>query len=502
MDTFTVLSASILFFIVLVKILKKFEAKNSTMKLPPGPKKLPIIGNMHQLLGSQIHHKLRDLAMKYGPLMHLQLGEISTIIVSSPDIAKEIMQTHDVIFAQRPYLLAPSVISYNCNIGFSPCGTYWRQLRKICATELLTSKRVQSFRSIREEEVYNLISSFSINKGSIINLSARIFSMTYAITARAAFGKENKYQEDFIKCVEDVVKVYAGFSISDVYPSIKLLETISGMRAKVEKVHKRIDAILEHIINEHTEKNPTPKQIKKEENEDAVDVLLKIQKDGDLEVPLTRDNIKAVLMDIFAAGSDTSATAAEWVMAELLKNPLVMERAQIEIREAFQDKGNVEESGICKLKYFQSVIKETMRLHPPVPLLLPRESREPCEINGYKIPAKTRVIVNAWAIGRDPKQWSEPEKFHPERFLDSTVDYMGHDFRFLPFGAGRRICPGILFGLADIELPLAQLLYHFDWKLPGEEELDMTEKFALTVRPKNHLQLIPVPYDPYLSNMH
>ncbi|KAK4355184.1 hypothetical protein RND71_024155 [Anisodus tanguticus] len=429
--------------------------------------------------------------MIYGPLMHLQLGEISTIIVSSPDIAKEIMQTHDVIFAQRPYLLAPSVISYNCNIGFSPCGPYWRQLRKICATELLTSKRVQSFGSIREEEVFNLISSFSFNKGSIINLSARIFSMTYAITARAAFGKQSKYQEEFIKCVEDVVKVYAGFSISDIYPSIKLLETISGMRGKVEKIHKRIDAILEHIIIEHTEKEGDL-----EENENALDVLLKIQKKGDLEVPLTRDNIKAVLMDIFAGGSDTSATTVEWAMAELLKNPLVMKRAQTEIRVAFHDKGNVEESDLWKIKYFQSVIKETMRLHPPLPLLLPRESKEPCEINGYIIPAKTRAIVNAWAIGRYPKQWEKPEKFQPERFLDSTVDYMGNDFHFMPFGAGRRICPGILFGLADIELPLAQLLYHFDWKLPSGDELDMTEKFGVTVRPKNHLQLIPVPYDP------
>ncbi|KAK4341905.1 hypothetical protein RND71_037721 [Anisodus tanguticus] len=407
------------------------------MKLPPGPKKLPIIGNMHHLLGSQMHHKLRDLAMIYGPLMHLQLGKISTIIVSSPVIAKEIMQTHDVIFAQRPYLLAPSVISHNCNIGFSTCGPYWRHLRKICATEILTSKRVQSFGSIREE-VFNLISSFSFNKGSIINLSTRIFSMTYAITARAAFGKQSKYQEEFIKCVEDVVKVYAGFSISDVYPSIKLLETISGMRGK------------------HTKKEGDL-----EENENALDVLLKIQKKGDLEVPLTRDNIKAVLMDIFAGGSDTSATTVEWAMAELLKNPLVMKRAQTEIRVVFQDKGNVEESDLWKIKYFQSVIKETMRLHPPLPLLLPRESKEPCEINGYIIPAKTRAIVNAWAIGRYLKQWAKPEKFQPERFLDSTVDYMGNDFHFMPFGAGRRICPGILFGLADIELPLAQLLYHF-----------------------------------------
>ena len=184
-------------------------------------------------------------------------------------------------------------------------------------------------------------------------------------------------------------------------------------------------------------------------------------------------------------------------MSELVKNPTVMLKAQTEIRSIFHGKKHVDEESVHELKYLKSVIKETLRLHPPVPLLLPRECSERCQIKGYEIPEKSKVIVNIWAIGRDPNYWIEAEKFLPERFLDSLVDFKGSDFQFLPFGAGRRICPGITFGMANVEVTLANLLYHFDWKLPNggkPEELDMTESFGLAVKRKNDLHLVPVIY--------
>ncbi|KAE8693570.1 cytochrome P450 71D11-like [Hibiscus syriacus] len=202
--------------------------------------------------------------------------------------------------------------------------------------------------------------------------------------------------------------------------------------------------------------------------------------------------------DIFSGGSETSATVVDWAMAEMIKNPAVMAKAQAEVRDAFQGKGNVDETGIRQLKYLNSVIKETLRLHPVFPLLLPRECSQNCKVNGFEIPSKTRVIINAWAIGRDPNHWVEPEKFDPERFTNSSVDFMGTDFEFIPFGGGRRICPGILFALPNVELPLAQLLFHFDWKLPSgtkEEDLDMTEEFGMSVRRKNELVLVSAPYN-------
>ena len=206
--------------------------------------------------------------------------------------------------------------------------------------------------------------------------------------------------------------------------------------------------------------------------------------------------------DMFSAGSETTSTTIEWAMSELIKNPQAMRRAQAEVRNVFSKKGNVDSSGLHELHYLNSVTKETLRLHPSAPLLLPRESSEPCVINGYFVPAKTKVIVNAWAIARDPNHWNEAERFYPDRFLESRIDFKGNDFQFIPFGAGRRICPGISFAVPNIELPLAQLLYHFDWKLPNgmkEEELDMEEAFGLTVRRKNDLILIPIRYHDSLS---
>ncbi|KAK3032484.1 hypothetical protein RJ639_037297 [Escallonia herrerae] len=495
--SFSFLFPFLLFLFMVLQLVKRFKAKNPTLRLPPGPWQLPLIGNMHNLVGSLPHHILRDLAKKYGPLMYLQLGEVPTVVVSSPEIAKEMMKTHELIFAQRPYFLAARILSYDStNIVFAPYGEYWRQLRKICIMELLSARRVKTFRTIREDEVSNVIQEILAKERTTINLSKKIFSLTYGITARAAFGKKGKDQELFLSLMEEIIKLGTGFNIADMYPSVKSLEVISGLQPRFEKIHKKVDKILDNILNEH--KNRTIMATGKgDSNEDLVDVLLRYQKPGNLEFPLTDSNIKAVILDIFIAGSETSSTAMGWAMSEMLKNPSVMERAQAEVREVFGKRKVVDETDLHELKFLQAVIKETLRLHPSLPLLLPRESREQCDINGYQIPAKTKVIVNAWAISRDPRYWHDAERFHPERFLDSSVDYKGTNFEYIPFGAGRRICPGIAFALANIELPLAQLLYHFEWKLPNglkHEGLDMTEAFGSTAGRKHELCLIPVAY--------
>ncbi|XVF77140.1 hypothetical protein PTKIN_Ptkin14bG0017000 [Pterospermum kingtungense] len=477
------------------KVLKRVTNLDSTTKLPPGPWKLPFIGNLHQLAGSLPHHILRDLAKQHGPLMHLRLGELSTMVVSSPELAKEVMVTQGITFAQRPRVLATSVVTYdNKDVIMVPYGDYWRQVRKICTAELLTAKRVQSFESIREEEMSALLKSVSSNEGLPINLTKKIFSWTYATTSGAAFGNKCKDQEKFESIVTEITQLGSGFCLADLYPSFKVFQLISGLRQKLETLHQKSDEILQGIIDEHRERLERAKVSDGEEKEDLVTVLLKIQQRGDLEFPLTDNNIKAVIFDIFSAGSETSSTVLDWAIVELLKNPRVLKKAQNEVRQVYYGQGDVGEESIHELKYLTSVTKETLRLHPPLPLLLPRECREDCEINGYPVPVNTRVIINVWAMARDPKHWTEPETFYPERFLNSSTDFKGNDFEYIPFGAGRRMCPGILFGLSNIELPLAKLLYHFDWKLPSgmrPEDLDMTEVFGVTVRRKDELILIP-----------
>ncbi|CAL0309746.1 unnamed protein product [Lupinus luteus] len=467
----------------------------STPKLPPGPWKLPITGNIHNLVGSLPHHRLRDLSAKYGPLMHLKLGEVSTIVVSSPDYAKEVLKTHDLIFASRPPILASKILGYDSQgLAFAPYGDYWRQLRKICALELLSSKRVQSFEPIRGEELNKLIKFIDSKEGSVINLSKEVSSTLSTIVSRTAFSKKCKNHQEFISVIKEATEVAGGFDLGDLYPSAKWLQHISGMKPKLEKFHQQADQIMQNIINEHREAKSRIIDGQHEEiEEDLIDVLLKFKDTNNL----TEDQIKAVILDIFGGGSETSATTVVWAMAEIIKNPRVMRKAQVEVREVFDKEGKPNERDLEKLKYLKSIVKETLRLHPPGTLLLPRECTQACEIKGYHIPLKSKVIVNAWAIGRDPKYWTNPETFYPERFSVSSFDYKGTNFEYIPFGAGRRICPGIAFGLINVEFPLALLLYHFDWKLSigmKNEELDMTETFGSAVTRRDDLYLIPTAY--------
>ncbi|CAN4125073.1 unnamed protein product [Withania somnifera] len=498
LSQFSVVLSFIVFLVIASKIMSE-RKRGKGPNLLPGPRKLPLIGNLHQLMGSLPHHTLRDMAKEYGPIMHLRFGEVSTVIVSSAEAAKEVMKTHDLIFADRPKLLVADIIGYNSTqITFSPYGDHWRQLRKICVAELLNVKRVQSFESIRQDEVGDLIKTISsYPAGTTINLSQMIFTLTNNIISRAAFGRKLESQDEFIATLRKIVDLAGGFDLPDTFPSLKFLHPLTGAKAAMEKIHHQIDKILERVLQEHKAARRTITGKEKMHKEDLVDVLLRVQESGDLQVPITTDTIKAVILETFIAGTDTSSTTLEWAMAELMKNPQVMEQAQAEVRQAFEGKSVITESEVQQLDYLRLVIKETLRLHAPVPLLVPRVARQRCELGGYEIQANTRLMVNAWAICRDSKYWENAECFEPERHRNSALDFKGNNFEFIPFGAGRRACPGILFGISNLELPLAQLLFHFDWKLPNGIEphnLDMTEAFGETVRKKTDLHVIGIPY--------
>ncbi|CAD6213549.1 unnamed protein product [Miscanthus lutarioriparius] len=242
--------------------------------------------------------------------------------------------------------------------------------------------------------------------------------------------------------------------------------------------------IIQSIIHER-EAMPTP-----ERDEDLLGVLLRLQREGGLQFALTDEIVSTVIWDIFSAGSESSSTILVWAMSELVKNPQVMHKAQLEVRETFKGQDKINEGDLIKLRYLQLVIMETLRLHAPAPLLLPRECRESCQVMGYDVPKGTKLFVNVWAIARDTKLWHDAEEFKPERFESSSIDFRGNDFEFTPLGAGRRICPGITLGLANLELALASFLYHFDWALPDGvklEELDMAEAFGIALRKKSML---------------
>ncbi|XP_071725555.1 premnaspirodiene oxygenase-like [Rutidosis leptorrhynchoides] len=488
------------FFFLLI-LLNLIITRSSSRKLPPGPWKFPFIGNMLSMISSELPHRaLRNLSKKHGPLMHLQLGEISALIVSSPRVAKQVLVKHDLAFASRFETLVSKIVLYNStDIGFSPYGNYWRQMRKICMLELLGTKKVQSFCSIREQEVDALMKKICSPSGSsTVNLSKYIFTFMNNVISRAAFGRIYKDQDLLIETIQEAVHLGGGFDVADLFPSYKLLHLLTGMQCKLTKVHQNLDRTLNNIIDEHNTNSKLSQGCRTgTDDEDLLDILLRLQNSGDLEIPITTENIKAVLLDIFTGGTDTAAATVEWAMSEMVRNPRVLRKAQAEVRELLDKKKEVHEVDIQGLKYLKLVIKETLRLHPPLPFLIPRECRESCEIDGFLIPTKTKVIVNAWALGRDPEYWHDAECFLPERFQDSTHDFKGSNLEYLPFGAGRRICPGISFGVANVELVLASLLYHFKWELPkgmNNEDLDMLESFGAAIRRKTSLHLIATPY--------
>lgn len=248
------------------------------------------------------HHNLKKLSQKYGPLMHIKLGQIPIVVVSSPEIAKQIMKTHDTKFSSRPHLVAADIITYGTKgITFSPYGSYWRQMRKICTFELLTPKRVESFRSIREHEVAYIVEKIRLNEGSSINLSKMIGLFSYGLTSTIALGAKSEDQEAFMVAMKDVLKLIGGFSVADLFPSFRVLHALTGIRSKSEKVHKEIDRILEKILGYHkVDTNLETKVINEKDGEDLVDVLLGLQKENNLEHPLSDSVIKAnMLVSIF-----------------------------------------------------------------------------------------------------------------------------------------------------------------------------------------------------------
>ena len=294
----------IFFLFILVVYWKISKVKGQSHNLPPGPWKLPLIGNLHHLVFSLPHRSLRDLAKKYGPIMQLQLGEVLAIIISSPKIVEEVLKTHDTALANRPIVLAVEVMSYdNSSLIFAPYGDYWRQMRKICVTKLLSSKRVQSFRRIREGEVNNLVESISLSDGLPTNLSEKLLSSTHSIAARAAFGRKCKYEKEFITLIKETSTLSGGFDFPDLFPSLKFLGFLIGIKPALLKTHLKTDKILNDIINDHKKKRSAISANKSEEsdNDNMIDVLLKLQETGELGFNVTSNHIKAVTLVFFCA---------------------------------------------------------------------------------------------------------------------------------------------------------------------------------------------------------
>ncbi|XP_010027146.1 cytochrome P450 736A117 [Eucalyptus grandis] len=475
------------------------SAAATNLHLPPSPPKLPIIGNLHQL-SDHPHRSLQALSRRYGPLMMLHFGSVPVLVVSSADCARDILKTHDLIFSDRPRsTLSERLLYHRKDVALAPFGEYWREMRSICVLQLLSNKRVHSFRTVQEEEISLLMDKIKQHRS--VDLSDLFPSLTNDIICRTALGR--KYSEGmqgkkFKVLLADMMGLLGIFNVGDFIPSLGWINKLTGLDAKVERVAREFDQFLEEVVEEHRRKmEENSIGGGGEDRRDFVDVLLDIEKDKTVGFAFGADCIKALVLDIFTAGTDTTYTVLEWAITELLRHPRAMNILQTEVRKIANGKPNITHADLEKMHYLRAVLKETLRLHPPIPLLVPRLSTRDVKIQGYDIAAGTMVITNAWAIGRDPSTWDEPDKFKPERFLNSSVDFKGQDFELIPFGAGRRGCPGTSFAMATNELVLANLVNKFDWALPESlkaEDLDMTECTGLTIHRKVHLLAVATPF--------
>ncbi|WMV21322.1 hypothetical protein MTR67_014707 [Solanum verrucosum] len=440
MDYF--LLVPLLAFILFLHLCFFSPSNNPKRLLPPSPTKLPIIGNLHQL-GSLPHRSLHKLSKKYGPLMLLHFGSKPVLIASSVDAACDIMKTHDLVWSNRPKSSIADRLFYGSkDVAFSPYGEYWRQIRSVTVLHLLSNKRVQSYRRVREEEISNMIDKIrqqcDSSNSVVIDLRDIFSCMTNNIISRVAIGRTYNEGESEIAVkalIEELLILIGTFNIGDYIPWLKWLNKINGLNTRVNKVAKDLDAFIESNGKE-------------------------------TGFPLQRDSLKALVLDAFVAATESTYTALEWIMTERLRHPRVMKKLQDEVRELAQGITEITEDDLGNMQYLKAVIKETLRLHPPAPLLIPRESMEDVKLLDYDIPAKTQVIINAWAIGRDPLSWDDPEE---------------------------RGCPGTVFAIVEIELALAKIVHNFNFALPKEEDLDMTECHGITVSRKSPLLYVATP---------
>ncbi|CAN1126462.1 Cytochrome P450 84A1 [Linum perenne] len=387
--------------LVVVFLLHGRSRSSRNLPLPPGPKGLPIIGNM-LIMDQLTHHGLAKLAKQYGGLFHLRMGNINMVTVSSPEIAKQVLK--------------------------SQYGPFWRQMRKISVMKLFSRRRAESWESVRDE-IDSMVQTVAANPtGNPINVGELIFTFTMNLTYRAAFGTSNNNKgqmEEFIKILQEFSRLFGAFNIADFIPFLGWMDP-QGLFPRMVNARSSLDKFIDQIMDDHLlKKKNTSTQEDLVPNPDMVDELLAFYQNDNVDQPLTKDNIKAIIMDVMFGGTETVASVIEWAMAELLKSPDDLKRVQQELSNVVGLNRHVEERDLDKLTFLKCILKETLRLHPPIPLLL-HETAEDTEVSGYFIPKRSRVMVNAYAIARDPNSWVNPNEFNPARFLkEGMPDFKG-----------------------------------------------------------------------------
>ncbi|KAM7250715.1 hypothetical protein ACFE04_022598 [Oxalis oulophora] len=468
MEVITIYSSLSIF--ILVVAFKFFRTTGSRHKnFPPGPPALPIIGHLH-LLKEPLHRTLQTISEKYGPIFSLRFGSRFVLVVSSSCGVEECLNQKDIIFANRPRMIFGKYHGYNSTIiGLAPYGEHLRNLRRLCSREIFSSYRLQKTLEIRRDEVKMLLNKLykvSRNEFAQVHLKSMITELTFnvifiMVVGKRLYGEDSsgvKETQKFREIIEETFELAGAAFPGDYIPILKWVD-FTGNLKKMKRVGKEIDVFLQSLVDE---------QRRNKKSDSMINYLLSLQQ-SEPEY-YTDDIIKGLVEIMIMAGTDTSEATIEWAMSNLLNHPDILQKAREEIdsQVGYQ---LIDEQDISKLPYLQNIISETFRLYAPAPLLVPHRSSSDCIIGGYDIPRDATLLINAWAIQRDPKYWDDATSFKPERFGPSQGE--GGTYKLLPFGIGRRACPGIPLANRVVGLALGSLIQCFEWERVNSKKIDM-----------------------------
>lgn len=436
--------------------------------------------------------------------MQLRLGSVRCVVAATPELAKEFLKTNEHVFSSRKRSTAIDIITYNSSFAFATYGPYWKYIKKLCTYQLLGARNLKQFQPIRTLQVQTFLQVLMQKgkSGERLNVTDELGKLTLNVIWQMMLGipcsgTEGKAARTVIR---EVTQVFGEFDVTDIIWLCKNFD-FQGIRKRSEDIQRRYDALLEKIITDREKQRRS--QGGGKEVKDFLDMFLDIMESGKAEVNFTREHLKSLFLDFFTAGTDTTAIASEWAIAELIDNPDVLKRAQDEIDKVVGTNRLLQESDVPNLPYLNAAIKEAFRLHPPIPLLV-RQSVSDCNIQGYMIPADSLLFVNIWSMSRNPEIWDNPTAFRPERFLDKEIDIKGQHFELLPFGTGRRGCPGVVLAIQEVTVAIGTMIQCFHWNLPdGSGRVDMTEQQGLSAPRAHDLICCVVPrVDPLIVSDH
>ncbi|XP_047946304.1 ferruginol synthase-like [Salvia hispanica] len=457
-------------------------------RLPPGPRPLPIIGNVHQL-GKNQYESLRQLAKTYGPLMSIRLGSVYTVVVSTPEMAMELLQRHGQVFSGRTVPHAMEACDFSkLSMTYGPAGKEWRDKRKMCKEIVFSERCLEGTEALRQEMLRRLVDAVNVHcdRGDVVNIHDAVFMANLDLLLSTIFSFTSPDTAvELKKMMDDFFSLFAP-NIADYFPILKRLD-LQGFQRKAELSLGKLLAKFREFVDKRFEdrRRNNPRQ-------DLLEAIIDIAQGNDYN--FTIQDIPYLLFELIVGGIDMNSNTVEWIMTELLFNPDKLKRLKQEIKSIVGENGQIREADVASLPYLQAVIKESFRYHPPGNLAVTRMSEADQEVNGYMIPKGTQIIFNTWAMAKDPTIWTDPESFEPERFLDNKLDFKGQHFQLIPFGAGRRICPGIPLVTRIVQTTTAVLVHNFDWKLEKDKDHPdhKQDNFALNLRKPTPLRAFPL----------